>query len=343
MDGIGIMELEIIGRRGTTTKPSIKLLLLAVLCLALLAGCGCQHEWTEASCAAPKTCALCGATEGSPLSHQWSSGNCEDPRTCEICGESAEEALGHSWMAATCESPRTCEICGSTVGSPRGHAWTMVSEALLHCGICGGEMEPKYVAITFDDGPSGQYTETLLAGLAERNVHSTFFLCGYRLVNARELAGRIADAGHEIALHGYSHTMMSQLSGYEIRKELEDTLALVPEGSNVTLMRPPGGDITDSVRSVTRELGLSIIMWSVDPEDWDTDSAQEIEQKILEQVQEGDIILLHDMSNSSVEAALNVIDELSGQGYVFVTVSELARLQGQSLIPGETYKSIQGE
>lgn len=337
------MVLENIGRRGTTTKRRIGIVLLAVLCMALLVGCGCEHEWSPASCAAPKTCNLCGETEGSPLSHQWSSGSCEDPRICSLCGENEGEALGHSWDRATCESPKTCEICGTTEGEALGHNWTMTGENELSCDVCGGTTEPKYAAITFDDGPSGEYTRTLLAGLEERGAKATFFLCGYRLVNARPLAQEIADAGHEIGLHGYSHTLMSKLTAYEIRKELQDTLDLVPEGSRVTLMRPPGGDITESVRSTTRDLGLSIIMWSVDPEDWNTDSSEEIQQKILTGIQPGSIVLLHDMSTSSVDAALKVIDRLSGQGYIFVTVSRLAELQGRTLNPGETYNRITSE
>ena len=106
------------------------------------------------------------------------------------------------------------------------------------------------------------------------------------------------------------------------------------------MMRPPGGFCNDDVKEVCAELGLSIIMWSVDPQDWATNNANTIKQRILAQAGAGDIILLHDMSTSSVEAALAAIDELMDQGYEFVTVSQLAKLRGKSLKPGKVYNGL---
>ncbi len=208
---------------------------------------------------------------------------------------------------------------------------------LLLCPPVSASPDTKYVALTFDDGPSGRFTETLLDGLEERGVHATFFLCGYRLEDFGYLAQRIMDAGHEIGLHGYSHDSMAEMSAAQIRRELQDTLDLLPEGCEVGIMRPPGGASASQVRQVCEEMNLSIITWSVDPRDWATDSASEVEQAVLEQTGDGDVILMHDMYDSSVEAALYLIDQLSAQGYQFVTVSQLAKIRRYPLEPGSIY------
>ena len=200
----------------------------------------------------------------------------------------------------------------------------------------------KYVALTFDDGPSGRYTRHLLEGLRERDVKATFFLCGYRLETYPELADRIRQQGHEIGLHGYTHDNMAKMTHQQIRKELEDTLALIPKGYYVNLMRPPGGRLTDQVHQVSQQMNLAIVHWSVDPRDWATDCAAQVEELVLAEADDGDIILLHDMSDSSVEAALHLIDQMLADGYVFLTVSQLAMLKGFQLEPGRIYTCFSG-
>lgn len=196
---------------------------------------------------------------------------------------------------------------------------------------------PKYVALTFDDGPSGRFTRRLLEGLAERDAKATFFLCGYRLEQGGELARRIVDEGHEIGLHGYSHKSMKTLSRRDIAQELTDTQALLPESCNPVWLRPPGGCCSDGVRQVAQVRNLAILDWSLDPKDWATQDTATITSRILSNVKDGDVILLHDMSDSSVDAALAVIDALQPRGWQFVTVSELVRLRRTRLTPGKTY------
>lgn len=199
------------------------------------------------------------------------------------------------------------------------------------------EESPKYIALTFDDGPSGRFTSALLEGLEERNVHATFFLCGYRLENYEELAERIRSGGHEIGLHGYSHDPMSDMTVSAISSELKRTKDLLPEDCLINVMRTPGGSITKSVRTAAKENGVAIIHWSVDPLDWATDDAGLIQRRVLEQVSDGDIILMHDMSDSSVQAALALVDQLTDQGYQFLTVSQLAMLRLTYLDSGKMY------
>ena len=203
-----------------------------------------------------------------------------------------------------------------------------------------GKETPKLVALTFDDGPSGRFTQALLEGLKERDAKATFLLCGYRLKLYPELAQQIFSEGHEIGYHGYSHDSMRGMSRMAIAQELMDTQALLPEDCDPVFFRPPGGFVTDGVRQVAQARQLAILSWSVDPRDWATTQTASVERSVLSSVGDGDIILLHDMTMSSVRAALDIVDALQAQGFRFVTVSELARLRETKIRPGQTYKSF---
>lgn len=201
--------------------------------------------------------------------------------------------------------------------------------------------EAGTVALTFDDGPSGRFTRALLEGLEQRQVKATFLLCGYRLKDYPTEARRILEEGHEIGLHGYSHDPMNKMSRRELEQELKDNLALLPEGCEPVFLRPPGGASSQTVRDTARDLGLGILNWSVDPRDWATRDVGAITTMVIDNVQDGDVILLHDMSDSSVEAALSIVDRLKAQGFRFVTVTELARLKGVTIEPGKEYYRFQ--
>lgn len=211
---------------------------------------------------------------------------------------------------------------------------------LCLCLLCipvRAAQDEKLVALTFDDGPSGKYTRRLLEGLAERGAKATFLLCGYRMELYPELTERIFSEGHEIGLHGYSHKSMQDMCARDIALELEKTMALLPEGCAVSFLRSPGGLCGTCVRKAAAEQGLAVLSWSVDPQDWATHDPVCVEKKVISHVRDGDVILLHDMSDSSVEAAFVIIDVLQEQGFRFVTVSELAQARNITLVPGRTY------
>ena len=197
--------------------------------------------------------------------------------------------------------------------------------------------ETKYVALTFDDGPSGKYTRKLLDGLYDRGVQATFLLCGYRMKDYPDLTQRIVDEGHEIGYHGYTHKNMQSMSRRAIAQELEDSQTLLPEGCRPVFLRPPGGCCSDAVRQVAQVRNLAILGWSVDPRDWATHDAAAIERAVLKNVGDGDIVLLHDMSDSSVKAALDIVDVLLQKDYEIVTVSRLVRIRGVRLRSGQAY------
>ena len=207
----------------------------------------------------------------------------------------------------------------------------------LLCPTVSAGSGEKYVALTFDDGPSGRFTRRLLEGLEARGVKATFLLCGYRLKENPALARRIFQEGHEIGLHGYSHGNMSKMTAAQVKRELRDTLALLPKGCTPAFFRPPGGNVGPSVTQGARELGVAILGWSVDPRDWAVHDAGAVEAAVLGDVEDGDVILLHDLSDSSVDAALAIVDKLHDWGFRVVTASELAARKGTTLQPGKLY------
>ena len=138
--------------------------------------------------------------------------------------------------------------------------------------------EEKYLAMTFDDGPSGRFTRRLLEELEGRQSRVTFFLCGYRLEQYPDMAGRMLEAGHEIGLHGYSHACMENMSPEKLEWELSKTEALLREQTGTTsyLLRPPGGQTNQAVIHAAESHGLSLITWSVDPKDWATSNREKV-------------------------------------------------------------------
>lgn len=208
--------------------------------------------------------------------------------------------------------------------------------SLLCIPVRAAENE-KLVALTFDDGPSGKYTRRLLEGLEDRGAKATFLLCSYRMEQYPNLTQRIFQEGHEIGLHGYSHKSMQNMCSADVTRELEKSLTLVPDGCQVSFLRSPCGLCGKCVQTAAANMGLAVLSWSVDPKDWATNDAAAIEKEVISHVRDGDVILLHDMSDSSVEAALVIIDELREQGFRFVTVSELAQARNVTLVPGKKY------
>ena len=197
--------------------------------------------------------------------------------------------------------------------------------------------EERLVALTFDDGPSGKYTRRLLEGLEERGIKATFFLCGYRIKQFPELTERICREGHEIGLHGYSHKFMQNMSETAVMQEFQKTMDLLPADCKVSFLRPPGGLCGKNVLTVAEKMDLGVVLWSVDPKDWEEHSIRKIVKDVVSIAQDGDVILLHDMYDSSIEAAFAIIDTLRTQGFRFVTVSELAQARDVAVLPGKRY------
>ena len=116
MDRMIIIRKERAERKTAMKGKKFALLLYITGIFLLLAGCGSNHEWTEATCMEPKTCSVCGETEGAPLGHTWNEATCTEPKTCTVCGITSGRANGHDWESATASSPKKCRVCGLTEG-----------------------------------------------------------------------------------------------------------------------------------------------------------------------------------------------------------------------------------
>ncbi len=196
--------------------------------------------------------------------------------------------------------------------------------------------EPKLVALTFDDGPKRSTTAALLDGLAQRGVHATFFLIGLNVDGNEDLILRMEAEGHQVGVHSQNHKLLTGLNAADFYAEV-DTLRLRLEallGHGGLPLRPPYG-MTDE--SVSIRADAPIIHWSIDPEDWSDGDVERQCAHILSRVQDGDIILLHDIYPSSVETALQVADALLAEGYFLVTVEELFEAKGIPLKNGTVY------
>jgi len=201
-------------------------------------------------------------------------------------------------------------------------------------------MQQKLVALTFDDGPHPDYTGPLLDGLKERGIRATFFLVGTQIQYAPELVPRMAREGHQIGVHTYSHVSVTGLEQEEFSLQVEGARRLIYSllGERELWLRPPYGILDENTQSWADG---PIILWSVDPEDWKDDKVQRITDHLVSHVRDGDIILMHDIYPSSVEAALAAADELQKQGFRFVTVAELMEARGVTPRSGQVYKRIQ--
>ncbi|MCL2670631.1 MAG: polysaccharide deacetylase family protein [Clostridiales bacterium] len=200
----------------------------------------------------------------------------------------------------------------------------------------------KYIALTYDDGPHETYTARLLDILRENEVRVTFFVQGKQLQSdeAAELLRQAALDGHEIGSHTWSHIDMKKESEAKMRSELSRTSNRIEEitGTRPLLMRPPYGNHNGTARKVARELGLALILWTVDTKDWSSNNAAKILQEVRRAAKPNGIILLHDIKKASVDATESIILWLKEQGYTILTVGELLALRGEPE-PGIVYRS----
>ena len=182
--------------------------------------------------------------------------------------------------------------------------------------------EHKFLALTFDDGPNPVYTPLLLDGLAKRGVKASFFLIGDNIDDNKEIVKRMASEGHLIGNHTATHIMLTSKSKEEACREIEKTNQKIYEvtGKKPTYIRPPFGSWSENLECL---IPMNVILWDIDPLDWKVKNKNKVVRHVVKHAKNGDIILLHDSYKTSVEAALEIIDTLSKEGYTFVTADEL--------------------
>ena len=205
-----------------------------------------------------------------------------------------------------------------------------------HVRIRRDYSDKKLVALTFDDGPSADTTPRLLDILFEKDVRATFFMLGDRARNNPDIVRRIAKEHNTVASHTMRHQNLVKLSSAAVEADINESKSVFNSilGHAPELIRPPYGNVNDLVRS---KVGTPIILWSVDPADWQNQDPETILSTIKAQIHDGAIILMHDIYQSSVDAVPIIIDSLRADGYEFVTVPELAKARRINLAPGITY------
>ena len=191
------------------------------------------------------------------------------------------------------------------------------------------------IALTFDDGP-GEYTEELLNCLVENNAKATFFMLGQNVEAYPEIAKKVSDAGMELGNHSYSHPDLVTIGADAAAQQVSNTDAALKSatGFEATVMRPPGGSFNDSVKAA---IDHPLIIWSIDTRDWATKSEDLTYQVVMDNAQDGSVVLMHDIHEWSVKAAIRMIPDLIAKGFKLVTVSELAEAKGETLQSGNAY------
>ena len=197
----------------------------------------------------------------------------------------------------------------------------------------------KLVALTFDDGPSSVTTPQLLDILHDKNVPVTFFALGSMMRNNPELVLREVNEGHEVESHTMWHQNLANIPLDDVISDVEEAKTVYREilGYEPRFIRPPYGA---SNFKLEENAGVPLITWSVDSLDWkymNTDSILDHGRRYLD---DGGIILMHDIHQSTVDAVGVYIDVLRDEGYEFVTIAELIKLRGAELDPGMVYGSL---
>ena len=198
----------------------------------------------------------------------------------------------------------------------------------------------KQLALTYDDGPNDPHTLRLLEVLAKHNVHATFFMIGRYVQQRPDIAREVANAGHVIGNHTFTHPNLIFASAAQTRKEIQQCEQVLTDavGEHSRLFRPPFGGRRPSTLRVVRESGLEPIMWNVSGKDWKGKPASYVEQQLKRQIRGGGVILLHDGSHAAfgadrsqtVVATDHLIANCKSEGYEFVTVPRMMEQNHQS-------------
>ena len=238
----------------------------------------------------------------------------------------------------------TCAGCLGRQQKYIGHSvlggFSKVSQKSFSRVLFHPDLQQKpMIALTFDDGPKAGVTDWLLDELEKRNVKVTFFLIGSQadLPENREIIRRMAEDGHQIGCHTYHHVQMTTLSENQQKQEILQWYQVVSGiiGDFSYAVRPPYGCVNNAV---CRSLNVPVILWSVDTEDWTGKSVNEIADYVISEAKDGDIILLHDIFEESVQGAVMALDDLMRRGYTFVTVNDLLADRGIAIQSGKVYR-----
>ncbi len=184
------------------------------------------------------------------------------------------------------------------------------------------DVNKPMIALTYDDGPYTPVTGRILEALKSVNGRATFYVVGNRIEGREEITKRIVEYGCEIGNHTYTHTRLNSLSQEKIKAQLQKTDTAVYEltGYQIKTVRPPEGGCR---RSAVSFESRPFVMWTVDTLDWSHQDADKTVKRVLDNAEDGDIVLMHDLFSATADASEKLIPELAARGFQLVTVSEL--------------------
>ena len=201
--------------------------------------------------------------------------------------------------------------------------------------------DKKTVALTFDDGPSSKYNAQFLDVLARNKAHATFFMVGTMMNNCQKCVLDTYNSGNEVGSHTYNHMNIKKNSILDVNNNLKqvDDLFYKITNDHIKYVRPPYGSYSkENLENVNNPL----ILWNIDTEDWSHHDVDYIVNEVLENVQDGSIILMHELYETSLQALEVLLPRLYAEGYQVVSVSELANMKGKTLESGHAYRAIMG-
>lgn len=201
--------------------------------------------------------------------------------------------------------------------------------------------DKKTVALTFDDGPSSKYNAQFLDVLARNKAHATFFMVGTMMNNCQKCVLDTYNSGNEVGSHTYNHMNIKKNNALDVNDNLKqvDDLFYKITNDHIKYVRPPYGSYS---KENLENINNPLILWNIDTEDWSHHDVDYIVNSVMENVQDGSIILMHELYETSLQALEVLLPRLYVEGYQVVSVSELANMKGKALESGHAYRAIMG-
>ena len=201
--------------------------------------------------------------------------------------------------------------------------------------------DKKTVALTFDDGPSSKYNAQFLDVLARNKSHATFFMVGTMMNNCQKCVLDTYNSGNEVGSHTYNHMNIKKNNALDVNDNLKqvDDLFYKITNDHIKYVRPPYGSYS---KENLENINNPLILWNIDTEDWSHHDVDYIVNSVMENVQDGSIILMHELYETSLQALEVLLPRLYAEGYQVVSVSELANMKGKTLESGHAYRAIMG-
>ncbi len=299
---------------------------------------------------APQTGPGSGDTQNmsnAPAVTDQGNGNIQTTDAPTAAGQSSgTDAQQGSGQAAATEQTQTGTSTGTDLDSLKAQSladpYTILETGDPNIVVSRGrtiDRTKPMLALTYDDGPRTDVGDRLMNVFEQYGQRTTFFMVGSRVSSRASELQRMVASGHEVANHTYDHVYLNKASAATIQSQVKSCNDIIEQACGIRprIMRLPGGNKNSTVLA---NVNMPIILWNIDTRDWEHRNTQKTIDAIMGKVKDGDIVLMHELYESTAAASEYVVPKLIEQGFQLVTVSELAALKGKALNAGEVYYSI---